>query len=95
MMIVIEIFVYQIVYSNRTFPIFFHISYFKAGIGPELLTLAYVPAAAAIYCKELTVQKKEGTEGSTLKSFEPGQQILVLDCGGRYMYILPDNLGYY
>jgi hypothetical protein len=84
MMIVIEI-----------FPIFFHISYFKAGIDPELLTLAYELEAAAIYCKELTVQKKEGTEGSILKFFEPGQQILVLDCGGRYMYILPDNLGYY
>ena len=95
MMIAIEIFVYQNVYSKRKFPIFIHISYFKAGINPEFLTLAYEPEAAAIYCKELTVQKKEGTEGSTLKSFEPGQQFLVLDCGGRYMYILPDNLGYY
>jgi hypothetical protein len=50
---------------------------------PELLTLAYEPEAAAIYCKELTVQKKEGAEGSNLKSFEPGQQFLVLDCGGK------------
>jgi hypothetical protein len=95
MMIVIEIFVHQIVYSNRKFPIFIHISYFKAGIDPELLTLAYEPEAAAIYCKDLTFQRKEGAEGSNLKSFEPGQQFLVLDCGGRYMYILPDNLGFY
>jgi hypothetical protein len=48
MMIVIEIFVHQIVYSNRKFLIFIHISYFKAGIDPELLTLAYEPEAAAI-----------------------------------------------
>jgi hypothetical protein len=74
---------------------FIHISYFKAGIDTELLTLAYEPEAAAIYCKELTVKKKEGAEGSNLKSFEPGQQFLVLDCGGRYMYILLDNLGCY
>jgi hypothetical protein len=47
-----------------------HISYLKAGIDPELLTLAYEPEAAAIYCKELTVQKKEGAEGSNLQSFE-------------------------
>jgi hypothetical protein len=60
------------------------------GIDPELLTLAYEPEAAAIYCKELTVQKKEGAEGSNLQSFEAGQQFLVLDCGGRYMYILSD-----
>jgi hypothetical protein len=53
MMIVIEIFVYQNVYSNRKF----HIFYFKAGINREFLTLAYEPEAAAIYCKELTVQK--------------------------------------
>ena len=55
----------------------------KAGIDPDLLTLAYEPEAAAICCKELTVQRKEGTEGCSLKSFEPGQQFLVLDCGGQ------------
>ena len=87
--------VYQNDYSNKKIKIFIHISYFKAGIDPELLTLAYEPEAAAIYCKELTVQKKEGAEGSNLQSFEPGQQFLVLDCGGMYIYILPDNLGYY
>lgn len=54
----------------------------KAGIPDEMLTLAYEPEAAAIYCKELTVQKKEGAESSSLSSFEPGQQFLVLDCGG-------------
>ena len=79
----IIIFFYQNVCSNRKFPIFIHISYLKAGIDPELLTLAYEPEAAAIYCKELTVQKKEGAEGSNMQSFEPGQQFLVLDCGGR------------
>jgi hypothetical protein len=83
--------VYQNDYSNTIF--FIHISYFKAGIYQELLTLAYESEAAAIYCKELTVQKKEGAEGSNLQSFESGQQFLVLDCGGRYMYILSDNLG--
>ena len=76
-------------------PIFIHISYFKAGIYSESLTLAYEPEVAAIYCRELTFRKKEGAEGSNLNCFEPGQQFLVLDCGGRYMYILPDNLGYY
>ena len=84
--------VYQNDYSNKK-KIVIHISLFKAGIDPELLTLAYEPEAAAIYCKELTVQKKKGAEGSNLQSFEPGQQFLVLDCGGRYMYILSDNLG--
>ena len=75
--------VYQIDYSNKKITIFIHISLFKAGIDPELLTLAYEPEAAAIYCKELAVQK----------SFEHGQKFLVLDCGGRYMYILSGNLG--
>jgi hypothetical protein len=37
----------------------------------------------------------QGAEGSNLQSFEAGQQFLVLDCGGRYMYILSDNLGEY
>ena len=87
--------VYQNDYSNNKNKILIHISLFKAGINPELLTLAYEPEAADIYCKELTVQKKEGAEGSNLQSFEAGQQFLVLDCGGRYMYILSDNLGEY
>ena len=70
-----------------------HISYFKAGIDPALLTLVCEPEAAAMYCKVMTVQKNEGEEGSNLQSFEHGQKFLVLDCGGRYMYILFDNLG--
>jgi len=83
----------KMIIRRKKINIFIHISYFKAGIDPELLTLAYEPEAAAIYCKELTVQKKEGAEGSNLQSFESGQQFLVLDCGGRYMYILSDNMG--
>lgn len=54
----------------------------EAGLHEDLLTLAYEPEAAAIYCKEATVQRKEGTEGCSLQSFEPGHQFLVLDCGG-------------
>jgi hypothetical protein len=41
-----------------------------------LFVSSYEPEAAAIYCKELTVQKKEDAEGSILKSFELGQQFL-------------------
>ena len=80
-------------YSNKKITIFIHISLFKGGIDAELLTLAYEPEAAAIYCKEYAVQKNEGAEGSNLQSFEHGQKFLVLDCGGRYMHILSDNLG--
>jgi catabolite regulation protein CreA len=51
-------------YSNKKITIFIHISLFKGGIDAELLTLAYEPEAAAIYCKEYAVQKNEGAEGS-------------------------------
>ncbi|CAG2209083.1 unnamed protein product [Mytilus edulis] len=54
-----------------------------AGIDEDFLTLAYEPEAAAIYCKEATVQRKEGTEGCSLQSFDAGHQFLVLDCGGE------------
>ena len=82
------VFIIKIFVNENDFQFsFIIISYFKAGIDPKFLTLAYEPEAAAIYCKELTVQKKEGAEGCNLKSFEPGQQFLVLDCGGRYMHM--------
>jgi hypothetical protein len=44
-------------YSNKKITIFIHISLFKGGIDAKLLTLAYEPEAAAIYCKEYAVQK--------------------------------------
>lgn len=47
-----------------------------------MLSLAYEPEAAAICCKEATVKKREGAKGCSLDSFEPGQQFMVLDCGG-------------
>ena len=56
---------------------------FKAGIAEDLLTLAYEPEAAAIYCKEMTVQRREGTEGGSMDTFNVGERFLVLDCGGN------------
>ncbi|XP_076090396.1 perlucin-like protein [Mytilus galloprovincialis] len=56
---------------------------FFAGIDEDFLTLAYEPEAAAIYCKEATVQRKEGTEECSLQSFDAGHQFLVLDCGEK------------
>ncbi|CAC5384393.1 unnamed protein product [Mytilus coruscus] len=54
----------------------------KAGISDKLLTLAYEPEAAAIYCKEMTVQRKVGNGRASMDTFKVGQKFIVLDCGG-------------
>ena len=46
------VFIIKIFVNKNDFQFsFIIISYFKAGIDPEFLTLAYEPEAAAIYCK--------------------------------------------
>lgn len=57
--------------------------HFQAGIDDELLSLAYEPEAAAIFCKDITLQKKIVGENACLSTFESGHQFLVLDCGGQ------------
>ncbi|KAK3108934.1 hypothetical protein FSP39_019103 [Pinctada imbricata] len=52
-----------------------------AGIMENKLQLALEPEAAAIYCKELAMQKKDGNEQS-MESFHPGRCFMILDCGG-------------
>lgn len=56
---------------------------FQAGIPDNLLTLAYEPEAAAIYCKEMTVQRIVKNGRARMDTFEAGQKFLVLDCGGN------------
>ncbi|VDI44956.1 Hypothetical predicted protein [Mytilus galloprovincialis] len=53
-----------------------------AGIPDNLLTLAYEPEAAAIYCKEMTVQRIVKNGRARMDTFKAGQKFLVLDCGG-------------
>ncbi|CAC5370253.1 unnamed protein product [Mytilus coruscus] len=54
----------------------------QAGIEDGLLSLAYEPEAAAIYCKDITLQKKVNGPVGSLETFDFGHQFLVLDCGG-------------
>ncbi|XP_052072640.1 heat shock 70 kDa protein 12A-like [Mytilus californianus] len=54
----------------------------QAGIEDDLLSLAYEPEAAAIYCKDITLQKKIVGNNACLSTFDSGHQFLVLDCGG-------------
>ncbi|CAG2225148.1 unnamed protein product [Mytilus edulis] len=54
----------------------------QAGIDDDLLSLAHEPEAAAIYCKDITLQKKIVGNNACLSTFESGHQFLVLDCGG-------------
>ena len=56
--------------------------FFQAGIAEDLLTLAYEPEAAAIYCKGVTLLKAEGNNRK-IETFKNGQRFLVLDCGGN------------
>ena len=60
---------------------------YQAGIKREMLSLAYEPEAAAIYMKEAIVQRKLVTEGCYLSKLEPGQQFMLLDCGGTQLEI--------
>ena len=54
----------------------------QAGIPNEQLMLALEPESAAIFCKELTVTRAEGVEGTFLRAFDPGEKYIVLDLGG-------------
>lgn len=56
---------------------------FQTGISDNLLTLAYEPKAAAIYCKEMIVQRIVKNESASMDTFKAGQKFLVLDCGGN------------
>ena len=49
-----------------------------------MLSLAYEPEAAAIFCKTLTLQKKDNEYGAFMTSFTAGEHFLVLDCGGIF-----------
>ncbi|XP_076085748.1 heat shock 70 kDa protein 12B-like isoform X1 [Mytilus galloprovincialis] len=53
-----------------------------AGIDDTLLSLAYEPEAAAIYCRDIIIQKKTDGEDYSMASLDPGEKFLVLDCGG-------------
>jgi len=57
----------------------------QAGIQDNRLLLALEPEAAAIYCKDVSVRKSDDSE---LISFEPGEQFVLIDLGGKteYMY---------
>lgn len=61
----------------------------QAGIDDTLLSLAYEPEAAAIYCRDIIIQKKTDGEDYSMASLDPGEKFLVLDCGGKLcLYIL-------
>lgn len=66
----------------------------QAGIEDGLLSLAYEPEAAAIYCKDITLQKKVDGPVGSLETFDSGHQFLVLDCGGQYLCPLPHGIQY-
>ena len=55
----------------------------QAGIPHEQLTLALEPESAAIFCKELAINRAEGVEGVFLRAFDPGEKYIVVDMGGR------------
>ncbi|CAG2197920.1 unnamed protein product [Mytilus edulis] len=52
----------------------------QAGIDDTLLSLAYEPEAAAIYCRDIIIQKKTDGEDHSMASLDPGEKFL--DCGG-------------
>ncbi|KAL5007577.1 hypothetical protein ScPMuIL_016383 [Solemya velum] len=54
----------------------------QAGIESCRLTLVFEPEAAALFCKEQLIQKKEGHDGSHMSKFDPGQRFMVVDLGG-------------
>ncbi|KAK3109141.1 hypothetical protein FSP39_023794 [Pinctada imbricata] len=53
-----------------------------AGIKNKNLQLALEPEAAAIYCKELAIQKTDGVDEQCMESFRPGRSFMIVDCGG-------------
>ncbi|XP_060065872.1 heat shock 70 kDa protein 12B-like [Ylistrum balloti] len=59
----------------------------KAGIHSDQLDIALEPEAASIYCKHISVSRRErqethGAEGVGLEAMCPGTKYLVLDAGG-------------
>ncbi|KAL4221821.1 Heat shock 70 kDa protein 12A [Mactra antiquata] len=54
----------------------------RAGIPNDQLTLALEPESAAIFCKELALNRVDGVEGAFLRAFDPGEKYIVVDCGG-------------
>ncbi|XP_053400742.1 heat shock 70 kDa protein 12A-like [Mercenaria mercenaria] len=55
----------------------------KAGIPADQFTFALEPEAAAIYCKQYEASRCVDEDGTTtIKSFAPGSQFMVLDLGG-------------
>ena len=55
----------------------------QAGIPNKQLILALEPESAAIFCKELALNRSGGVHGTFLKAFDPGEQYIVVDLGGK------------
>ncbi|KAK3610801.1 hypothetical protein CHS0354_002255 [Potamilus streckersoni] len=53
-----------------------------AGIAHNVLRLALEPESASIYCKELIVNREEGSQSSELVALREGSKFMVVDMGG-------------
>lgn len=49
--------------------------------------LALEPESAAIFCKELALNRVGGVDGIFLRAFDPGEKYIVVDCGGEQINI--------
>ena len=66
--------------------------FLQAGIEDKQLTLALEPEAAAIYCKQIAIQRFEKDDKTILSAFEPGTKFLLLDLGGmRYLALFSET----
>jgi hypothetical protein len=54
--------------------------------------LALEPESAAIFCKELALNRVGGVDGVFLRAFDPGEKYIVVDCGGKQNIVTSDTV---
>lgn len=63
--------------------VLFLTSFRQAGIPEQQLTLAYEPEAAAVFCKESKIKKKQKAgQKAELLSLGAGSKFMIVDLGG-------------
>ena len=67
-----------------------HNALLQAGIPSSCLKIALEPEAASLFCKTVAVEKRTQSN-LTVSTFESGAKYIVLDCGGKMVYVNNNN----